>query len=181
MEGRPWLFRKQLIIFERLLEPTEWSKISLVKFLFWIKIGPCPPECDKKDLMHVIGLTFGGVLRAEVKGDLCRIRVQLNAQKPLRRGIFVSVGANTKLWIPFKYETLPGFGFGCGRMGYNLRECHEVSATVKELLEDDLPYSLALKTESNLGKSLCVLDNKQRKQCCSVFMWVTTWWRKGFW
>ncbi|MBA0611402.1 hypothetical protein Godav_012094, partial [Gossypium davidsonii] len=31
-------------------------------FLFWLKIGPCPPECDKKDLTHAIRSTFGGIL-----------------------------------------------------------------------------------------------------------------------
>ncbi|PPS14613.1 hypothetical protein GOBAR_AA05992 [Gossypium barbadense] len=50
-------------------------------------LGPCPPECDKKDLMHAIGSTFGGVIRAEIKGEFCRIRVNLNIQKQLRRGL----------------------------------------------------------------------------------------------
>ncbi|MBA0628968.1 hypothetical protein Godav_023596 [Gossypium davidsonii] len=41
MEGRPWLFRK---------------------------VGPCLPEFDKKDLLHAIGVTFGGVIRSEISG-----------------------------------------------------------------------------------------------------------------
>ncbi|KAH1082553.1 hypothetical protein J1N35_022314 [Gossypium stocksii] len=52
MEGRPWLFRKQVVILDRITKLMEWSKIKLVSSSFWIKIGPCPPKYDKKDLMH---------------------------------------------------------------------------------------------------------------------------------
>lgn len=69
LEGRPQLFRKQVINFDRLLEPVNYNKISLTQSLFWLKIGPCPPECDKKDLMYAVGMTYGGVLRSEVKAE----------------------------------------------------------------------------------------------------------------
>ncbi|MBA0661973.1 hypothetical protein Goklo_006183, partial [Gossypium klotzschianum] len=49
MEGQPWLFRKQLVLFDRLR------------------------------------VTFGGVVRSEILGEFCRLRVQLNVQRPLRR------------------------------------------------------------------------------------------------
>lgn len=60
LEGRPWHFRKQLIIIERLAQPIERHKIILVHSPFWLKAGPCPSECDKKDLIHAVGSTFGG-------------------------------------------------------------------------------------------------------------------------
>ncbi|MBA0645642.1 hypothetical protein Goklo_013709, partial [Gossypium klotzschianum] len=53
------VFRRQLIIFDSLVCPVEKSKIKLVVSPFWLKVGPCPPECDKKDLMHAIRTTFG--------------------------------------------------------------------------------------------------------------------------
>ncbi|MFQ6634501.1 hypothetical protein Gotur_012036 [Gossypium turneri] len=70
MEGQPWLFRKNLVIFDRLTKPMERDQIRLVSSPFWIKIGPCLPEFDKKDLLHAIGVTFGGVLRSEVNGSI---------------------------------------------------------------------------------------------------------------
>ncbi|MFQ6661181.1 hypothetical protein Gotur_029420 [Gossypium turneri] len=54
MERQPWLFRKHLIIFDRLFKPMERNQIRLVSSPFWIKIGPCLPEFDKKDLLHAI-------------------------------------------------------------------------------------------------------------------------------
>ncbi|MFQ6668326.1 hypothetical protein Gotur_034011 [Gossypium turneri] len=72
MEGQPWLFRKKLVIFDRLTKPMERDQI----------------------------------------------RIKLNVQKPLRRGIFVSIGNGNRVWIPFNYETLPTFCFGCERLGH---------------------------------------------------------------
>ncbi|MFQ6628418.1 hypothetical protein Gotur_007204 [Gossypium turneri] len=76
MEGRPWIFQRQLIIFDRLTNPIERGKVRLVLSPFWLKIGQCPPECDKKDLMHAIEYSiFRGVIRLEVKGEFCSLRV----------------------------------------------------------------------------------------------------------
>lgn len=50
-----------------------------------------------------------------------------------------------KFWVPFKYENLPSYCFGCGRLGQVLRQCVIVDSKVKELAEDDYPFSIALK------------------------------------
>ncbi|PPD74213.1 hypothetical protein GOBAR_DD28865 [Gossypium barbadense] len=169
MEDRPWLFRRQLIIFDKLKEATERSNIKLIFSPFWLKIGPCPPECEKKDLMHAIGLTFGRILRLEIKSDVFQLKVQLDARKPLQRGIFITTGDQGKVWLPFKYEALSNFCFGCGCMGHVAKDCKEISNLEVEKREDDLPYSLALKAESNLvGKEslqLGVSVKKSMKQC----------------
>ncbi|MBA0701560.1 hypothetical protein Goari_027450 [Gossypium aridum] len=36
-----------------------------------LEVGPCPPEYERKDLIHAIGSTFGGVSRSESKRDFC--------------------------------------------------------------------------------------------------------------
>ncbi|KAA3474026.1 hypothetical protein EPI10_024359 [Gossypium australe] len=71
---------------KRLKNPIERDQICLISSPYWIKIGPCSLEFDKKDMLHAIGSTFGGVLRSEIKDDFCRLRVNLEVQKPLRRG-----------------------------------------------------------------------------------------------
>ncbi|MBA0810758.1 hypothetical protein Gohar_002717, partial [Gossypium harknessii] len=73
MEGRPWLFHKSIILFDRLIQPIERGQIRLTSSPFWINIGSCLPEFDKKDLLHAIGVMFGGVLRYEISGDSCRL------------------------------------------------------------------------------------------------------------
>ncbi|MBA0568963.1 hypothetical protein Golob_006428 [Gossypium lobatum] len=46
MEGHPWFFRQQLIIFYHLVCHVERSKIKtgLLHSPFWLKVGLCPPE-----------------------------------------------------------------------------------------------------------------------------------------
>lgn len=60
LKGRPWFFLKQFVIFDRLTTLIERSKLCLDRTPIWVKNGLCPLECDLKDLVHVIGLTFGG-------------------------------------------------------------------------------------------------------------------------
>lgn len=111
-------------------------------------------------------------MRSEVKGDFCRIEVNLNAQKPLRRGIFIKGASNDKLWLPFKFENLSRFYFGCSRMGHGLSECSKVLVKIRDLPEDDLPYSVALKAKSKvMGKVNLKLGSnmkKSMKQCFYV-------------
>ncbi|KAH1072662.1 hypothetical protein J1N35_024990 [Gossypium stocksii] len=132
MEGQPWLFRKNLVTFDRSAKLMERSQIRLNSSPFWIKIGPCLPKFDKKDLLHAIGVTFGGVLRSEINGEFCRLRIKLDVQKPLHRGIFVSIDNQRKSWISFKYEKLPTFYFGCGRIGHGLQECIGIKPAKKQ-------------------------------------------------
>lgn len=45
------VFRHKLVLFYRIKEPIERKKIRLSKSPFWVKVGPCPLECEKKDLI----------------------------------------------------------------------------------------------------------------------------------
>ncbi|MBA0823754.1 hypothetical protein Goarm_020460, partial [Gossypium armourianum] len=75
---RPWLFRRNLVIFKKLDKAMERSNLHLVEFPFWLKIGHCPPECENKDLTHAIGSTFEGIISSEINGDFCLIKVELD-------------------------------------------------------------------------------------------------------
>ncbi|MBA0869971.1 hypothetical protein Goshw_005934 [Gossypium schwendimanii] len=61
---------------------------------------------------------------------------------------------------------------GCGRMDHSIKECSEVTTEIKNLPEDELPYSLALKAEINLlGKESLKLGSVARK---SMKQWSYT-------
>ncbi|KAH1073059.1 hypothetical protein J1N35_025387 [Gossypium stocksii] len=96
MAWRLWLFRQNLMLLKKLEKLIDRSNIRLIQSPFWLKIGPCPPECDKKDLPHAIGSTFGGIISSELMGEFCRIKVELDVQKPLRKRIFIMVGTQEK-------------------------------------------------------------------------------------
>lgn len=98
--------------------------------------------------MHAIGSTFGGLINSESKDKYCRLRVNLDVTKPLRRGIFVSTDEEDKLWIAFKYENLPDFCFCCGKMGHGFKNYPDHPLSPEGSVEEDLPFSSALKANS---------------------------------
>lgn len=149
MAGRPRLFRRQVVLFDRLLEPIERRKVRLVRSPFWVNIDPCPPDSDKKDLAHAVGSTFGGLQCSKILDDFCRLKVMVDVTRPLRRGVFVSMEDQGKVWLAFKYENLPIFCFNCGIMGLGVRDCDKQHKR-NPLEEEDMPYSNALKAETTL-------------------------------
>ncbi|KAH1128958.1 hypothetical protein J1N35_000336 [Gossypium stocksii] len=105
----------------------------------------------------------------QLTGETCRIKILLDEKKPLRRGIFITVGTKRSVWLPFKYESLPNFCFGCGIMAHIVKDCNDMMKQWKDIREDNFPYSIALKAESSLlGRESLRLgktDKKFAEQC----------------
>ncbi|MFQ6650153.1 hypothetical protein Gotur_022987, partial [Gossypium turneri] len=72
----------------------------------------------------------------------------------------------------FKYEKLPMFSFGCGRVGHGLLDFSELNPTEKIKIREDPPYMLALKAESNLIEKESIKFNdfskKVKAQCSYI-------------
>lgn len=153
MEGRPWLFRRQLIIFDRLKEATERRNIKLVFSLFWLKIGHCPLECEKKDFMHAIGFYFWRSNATRDKKQCLPFESSVGCPKTATNGNFYYNWQSRESMASFKYENLPNVCFGCSHMGHAVKDCTKISISGEEKLEDDFSYSLALKAEfTSVGK-----------------------------
>lgn len=68
------------------------------------------------------------------------------------------------MWIPFKYENLPMFCFGCERMGHGVKVYENIPVETKENVYDDFPYFIALKAKSNMiGKEGLLLGIASKK------------------
>ena len=52
-----------------------------------------------------------------------RIRVELEIDKPLRRGAYIASFNGERLWITFKYERPPTIYFICGMLGHDNKHC----------------------------------------------------------
>ncbi|MBA0607493.1 hypothetical protein Godav_019784 [Gossypium davidsonii] len=130
---RPWLFRQNLVIFKKLDKAMERSNLHLVEFPFWLKIGSCPPECENKDLTHAIGSTFEGIISSEINGDFCRIKVELDVQKPLRRGIFImasiiKLDGEAKYAARRKYEEINDAMFLLGKRKWDWERLEDLGS-----------------------------------------------------
>ena len=54
-----------------------------------------------------------------------RIKVDLQLDKPLRRGGKIASVEGEKFWISLRYERLSTFCFQCGRLGHDEKHCKE--------------------------------------------------------
>ncbi|KAL5749548.1 hypothetical protein ACOSP7_024151 [Xanthoceras sorbifolium] len=93
-----------------------------------------------------MGLFLGGLIGAvqeidggdsgDCLGKFLRVRVLINVQQPLKRGLRFAFGAGGEVCSALLcYERLPNFCFYCGCMGHLLRECHVNKLGVLEAAE----------------------------------------------
>ena len=48
-----------------------------------------------------------------------RVCVELDIDKPLRRGAYIASSDGERLWLTFKYERIPIVCFICGKLGHD--------------------------------------------------------------
>jgi hypothetical protein len=75
-------------------------------------------------------------------GRFLRVKVRLDIQEPLWRGIVVEVGeGGVDRWCPLQYEYLPDFYYVCGIIGHTDKTCSQkLAAGEKALFNKDLRY-----------------------------------------
>jgi hypothetical protein len=52
-----------------------------------------------------------------------RVRVSMVVDNPLITGFPLVRESFPTLWIPFKYEKLGNFCYGCGHLGHDIKDC----------------------------------------------------------
>ncbi|KAL5778004.1 hypothetical protein ACOSP7_010930 [Xanthoceras sorbifolium] len=116
LEGGPWSFDKNLLALKEAVGIGRVSEIDFSLVPFWVQIYDLPLACMNRDM----GLFLGGLI-----GVFLRVRVLINVQQPLKRGLRFAFGAEGEVCSALLcYERLPNFCFYCGCMGHLLRECH---------------------------------------------------------
>ena len=84
-----------------------------------LKIGSIAGRALETDFIG----SSGGVWRRYI-----RVRVEVDVNCPLAPGFPLERDHLPELWIPFKYEKLGNFCFGCGILGHDQRDCQDKGA-----------------------------------------------------
>ncbi|KAK3188613.1 hypothetical protein Dsin_028174 [Dipteronia sinensis] len=93
----PWHFNNSLLVLERPTGPGEILKLQFSRVEFWVQIFNIPLMCMNMRVARMIAEMSGEILNLEDFG--------------------------TAIGAPIRYERLPEFCYGCGRIGHPLREC----------------------------------------------------------
>ncbi|XP_023882345.1 uncharacterized protein LOC111994694 [Quercus suber] len=129
----PWNFENNLLLLCRWKKGLSSSNIGFTHAPFWVQIWGLPFEfmCEEagKDIGNKIG-NFMEVDKRSWQSDQAkymRIRVEVQLNKPLRRGGYVTDSVGSKHWVTYKYERLPTFCFFCGKLGHDIKHCKETT------------------------------------------------------
>ncbi|KAJ8448472.1 hypothetical protein Cgig2_012116 [Carnegiea gigantea] len=128
----PWTFNGHILLLKQMNGMETPSNIEFTTAQFWVKVYDVPGKKQTTSFTHLLALNIGEVVSCEeatlfgVEKALC-FRVDIDINKPLRRGIHVQVTGKL-LWICFKYVKLSDFCYGCGQPRHVLGGCDVVEA-----------------------------------------------------
>ena len=130
-QNGPWNFENNLLLLCRWRKGLSASNIVFSHSPFWVQIWGLPFEHMSIELGRELGNSLGRFIESNRRtghsdqAKFMRIRVDLQQDKPLKRGGRVASVDSEKFWVSFKYERLPGFCFHYGRLGHDDKHCSE--------------------------------------------------------
>uniref|UniRef100_A0A7N2MQT9 CCHC-type domain-containing protein n=1 Tax=Quercus lobata TaxID=97700 RepID=A0A7N2MQT9_QUELO len=125
----PWCFDNNLLLLCRWKKGLTSTNISFTHSPFWVQIWGLPFEHMSLDVGKEIGSKLGTFLEVDRRSwqsdqaKFMRVRVELEIDKPLRRGAYIVSSEEERLWLTFKYERLPTVCFICGKLGHDKKHC----------------------------------------------------------
>uniref|UniRef100_A0A2N9IT87 RNase H type-1 domain-containing protein n=1 Tax=Fagus sylvatica TaxID=28930 RepID=A0A2N9IT87_FAGSY len=120
------------------------SKLEMNLVPFWIQIHDLPFLYMNRDVGEKVGGTLGMVFMVDTDvkgvgwGKSLRVRVQIDVTQPLLCGKKLRLGGKS-VWVYFKYERLPLFCYGCGRIWHGGGGCPaHAQMRAKGVVGDDI-------------------------------------------
>lgn len=138
----PWLMDNALLALDVPKANIKISQMNFGRAAFWVHLLDIPLGFQNKFMAKRLGNAMGEFLEAECDqdnfcwGESLRVKIMIDITKPLHRGIWIEPGENVdSLWIQAKYERLPDFCYGCGRIGHVVKDCPHLSEGEKQETE----------------------------------------------
>ena len=125
----PWCFDNNLLLLYRWKKGLTSTNISFTHSPFWVQIWGLPFEHMSLDVGKEIDSKLGTFMEVDRhswqsdQAKFMRVHMELEIDKPLRRGAYIVSSEEERLWLTFKYERLPTVCFICGKLGHDKKYC----------------------------------------------------------
>lgn len=141
----PWHFNKHVLVLKQITKDIQPSAMRFNAVPIWIRIYDLPISGRDMPTLKQIGARVGEVLDIDKNTTSSitrsiRMKVEIQLDKPLRRGIKVRIGSSEPCWLPIAYERLPSFCYCCGKLGHTHKDCDQLEESEDDVKEDKLPY-----------------------------------------
>ncbi|KAK3123280.1 hypothetical protein QOZ80_8AG0627820 [Eleusine coracana subsp. coracana] len=152
LEGSPWMVGKHAVVLQEYVEKLKPSDISFERMAIWVRILNTPFGWMNAQhgmrVMNLIGKTVKMDVNADGKasGAYLRGRVEIDVNKPIRRGVMFKIVGNKPEWFVVQYEKLSFYRYSCGLIGHREIEC---IVQTERNSEGKLPYDLPLRASDH--------------------------------
>lgn len=141
----PWHFNKHVLVLKHITNDIQPSAMKFTETPMWIRIYDLPISGRDIATLKQIGRRVGEVLdidKVTTTGltKSVRLKIEIQMEKPLKRGIKVRIGTSEPIWLPVTYERLPSFCYCCGKLGHTHKDCEQLEEKEDEISEEELPY-----------------------------------------
>ncbi|KAK4424714.1 hypothetical protein Salat_1665000 [Sesamum alatum] len=129
LDLRPWIFDKNLLIFQPLAQSDDPLSVNLDWCPFFVHIHDLPfGQRTLAVIQHIGGCVGSWLSDHAIEQDISfyetvRIRININVTKPLKRALRICSKSGEESMIRFSYERLPNFCYLCGKLGHISRFC----------------------------------------------------------
>ncbi|KAM7476675.1 hypothetical protein LguiB_023918 [Lonicera macranthoides] len=126
----PWSFMGYVMILKSIVPEQNIEEMTFDKCAFWIQIHNLPFQKRSRQNIEKISSMVGTFIEIDedtianpTRGLFVRVKIEIDVREPLKRGFKMNRQNSDPLWIPFRYERLPIFCYGCGRIGHEKETC----------------------------------------------------------
>jgi hypothetical protein len=133
LDGPPWVVGTHAVLLQGFNVDLKPSELIFNRMKVWVRILNLPFGYMQKRSGSVIAGSIGvegsvPVVDCDASGrcwgSYMRVRVEIDVDKPLRRGVTVfSQRRNATDWFELQYEDLPRYCFSCGMIGHSSTAC----------------------------------------------------------
>nr|POE99079.1 hypothetical protein CFP56_56263 [Quercus suber] len=129
-DRRLWTVKGEHLVLKHFSPDISVSEVDFSFTEFWIQIHGLPLNRRSKENVLKIGSMADRALDIDLVGPRSgvwsrnvRVRIEIDVSCPLVPGFPLERDQLPDLWIPFKFEKLGNFSYGCGMLGHDQRDC----------------------------------------------------------